>query len=273
MFVLLSAKLCGDINDTSYRAASLVELLHTATLVHDDVVDDSLERRGFFSVYALWKAKATVLIGDYLLAKGLLVSLENNDYKVLHLLSDAVKKMSEGELLQMEKARSLNIKEEIYYEIIRNKTASLLASACGAGAWSTSNDLGITEKVQQFGEKTGMAFQIKDDLFDYASEKIGKPTGNDIKEKKLTLPLIYTLNNVDKATRKKIIYIVKNNNRDREKVKWVIDAVIKTGGIDYATNKMNTYKQEALDILHQFPESPARQGLEDMVLYVTDRKY
>ncbi len=273
MFVLLSAKLCGEINDTSYRAASLVELLHTATLVHDDVVDDSMERRGFFSVYALWKAKATVLIGDYLLAKGLLVSLENNDYKVLHLLSDAVKKMSEGELLQMEKARSLNIKEDIYYEIIRNKTASLLASACGAGAWSTSNDLAVTEKVQQFGEKTGMAFQIKDDLFDYTSEKIGKPTGNDIKEKKLTLPLIYTLNKVDRATRKKIIYIVKNNNRDREKVKWVIDTVIQSGGIEYAANRMNAFKKEALDILHQFPESPARQGLEDMVLYVTDRKY
>ncbi len=273
MFVLLSAKLCGEINDSSYRAASLVELLHTATLVHDDVVDDSMERRGFFSVYALWKAKATVLIGDYLLAKGLLVSLEHNDYKVLHLLSDAVKKMSEGELLQMEKARSLNIREEIYYEIIRNKTASLLASACGAGAWSTSNDLSITEKVQQFGEKTGMAFQIKDDLFDYTSEKIGKPTGNDIKEKKLTLPLIYTLNNTDRATRKKIIYIVKNNNRDREKVKWVVDTVIKTGGIDYAASKMSLFKQEALGILHQFPESPARQGLEDMVVYVTDRKY
>ena len=273
MFVLLSAKLCGEINDASYRAASLVELLHTATLVHDDVVDDSMERRGFFSVYALWKAKATVLIGDYLLAKGLLVSLENNDYRILHILSDAVRKMSEGELLQLEKARSLNIREEIYYEIIRNKTASLLASACAAGAWSTSNNDATTEEVRLFGELTGMAFQIKDDLFDYASEKIGKPTGNDIKEKKLTLPLIYTLNNVDKATRRKIIYIVKNNSRDTQKVKWVIDTVEETGGIVYATDKMNQYKKEALDILHRFPESPARQGLEDLVLYVTDRKY
>jgi len=273
MFVLLSAKLCGGITESSYRAASLVELLHTATLVHDDVVDDSMERRGFFSVYALWKAKATVLIGDYLLAKGLLVSLENNDYRVLHLLSEAVKKMSEGELLQMEKARSLNIREDIYYEIIRNKTASLLASACGAGAWSACQDEAITDRVKRFGEMTGMAFQIKDDLFDYASEKIGKPTGNDIKEKKLTLPLIYTLNNVDKATRRKIIYIVKNNNREKDKVKWVIDTVTAEGGIEYATRKMNTFKQEALDILHQFPESPARQGLEDMVLYVTDRTY
>ncbi|MBL0269690.1 MAG: polyprenyl synthetase family protein [Chitinophagaceae bacterium] len=273
MFVLLSAKLCGEINDASYRAASLVELLHTATLVHDDVVDDSMERRGFFSVYALWKAKATVLIGDYLLAKGLLVSLENNDYRILHILSDAVRKMSEGELLQLEKARSLNIKEEIYYEIIRNKTASLLASACAAGAWSTSNNDATTEEVRLFGELTGMAFQIKDDLFDYASENIGKPTGNDIKEKKLTLPLIYTLNNVDKETRRKIIYIVKNNSRDTQKVKWVIDTVEKAGGIAYATEKMNQYKKEALDILHRFPESPARQGLEDLVLYVTDRKY
>ena len=273
MFVLLSAKLCGEINDASYRAASLVELLHTATLVHDDVVDDSMERRGFFSVYALWKAKATVLIGDYLLAKGLLVSLENNDYRILHILSDAVRKMSEGELLQLEKARSLNIREEIYYEIIRNKTASLLASACAAGAWSTSNNDATTEEVRLFGELTGMAFQIKDDLFDYASEKIGKPTGNDIKEKKLTLPLIYTLNNVDKATQRKIIYIVKNNSRDTQKVKWVIDTVEETGGIAYATDKMNQYKKEALDILHRFPESPARQGLEDLVLYVTDRKY
>ncbi len=273
MFVLLSAKLCGEINEPAYRAASLVELLHTATLVHDDVVDDSLERRGFFSTYALWKAKANVLIGDYLLAKGLLLSLDNNDYQILHILSDAVRKMSEGELLQLEKARSLNLKEEIYYEIIQNKTASLLASACAAGAWSTSKDEKITEQMRLFGEKTGMAFQIKDDLFDYASENVGKPTGNDIKEKKLTLPLIYTLNNTDKSTRRKIIYIVKNNNNDKEKVKWVISQVEATGGITYATEKMNAYKQEALAILHQFPESPIRKGLEDLVLFVTDRKY
>lgn len=273
MFVLLSAKLCGDINDSAYRAASLVEILHTATLVHDDVVDDSMERRGFFSTYALWKAKANVLIGDYLLAKGLLLSLDNNDHQILHILSDAVRKMSEGELLQLEKARSLNLKEEIYYEIIRNKTASLLASACAAGAWASSQDEAITEKMRLFGETTGMAFQIKDDLFDYASENVGKPTGNDIKEKKLTLPLIYTLNNTDSATRRKIIYIVKNNNNDKAKVKWVIDKVMETGGIAYATNKMNDFKKEALTILHQFPPSDVRQGLEDMVLFVTDRKY
>lgn len=273
MFVLLSAKLCGEINEPAYRAASLVELLHTATLVHDDVVDDSMERRGFFSTYALWKAKANVLIGDYLLAKGLLLSLDNNDHQTLHILSDAVRKMSEGELLQLQKARSLNLKEDIYYEIIQNKTASLLASACAAGAWSTSNDEKITEQMRLFGEKTGMAFQIKDDLFDYASENVGKPTGNDIKEKKLTLPLIYTLNNTDAATRRKIIYIVKNNNRDKEKVKWVIQQVENCGGIAYAKNKMNDFRDEALTLLRQFPESPARQGLEDMVLYVTDRKY
>ena len=273
MFVLLSAKLCGGINESSYRAASLVELLHTATLVHDDVVDDSLERRGFFSVYALWKAKATVLIGDYLLAKGLLVSLDNKDYRILHILSDAVRKMSEGELLQIEKARSLKIHEDIYYDIIRSKTASLLASACAAGAWSAENNEEMTEKMRLFGEKTGMAFQIKDDLFDYASENIGKPTGNDIKEKKLTLPLIYTLNNVDGSIKRKIIGIVKNNNRDKAKVNWVIDKVKEAGGIDYATRKMNAFRDEALEVLHSFPPSPTRQGMENMVLYVTDRKY
>lgn len=273
MFVLLSAKLCGEVSEPAYRAASLVELLHTATLVHDDVVDDSQERRGFFSVYALWKNKASVLIGDYLLAKGLLLSLDNNDHRILHILSDAVRKMSEGELLQMEKARSLNLKEDVYYEIIRNKTASLLASACAAGAWSGSGNDEMTEKMRLFGEKTGMAFQIKDDLFDYASENVGKPTGNDIKEKKLTLPLIYSLNNVDKQTRRQMIYIIKNQNRDKEKVKWVIEQVEDSGGIAYAAQKMTAYKEEALAILDQFPATPIRQGLRDLVLYVTDRKY
>jgi octaprenyl-diphosphate synthase len=273
MFVLLSAKLCGPVTDSAYRAASLVEVLHTATLVHDDVVDDSMERRGFFSTYALWKAKANVLIGDYLLAKGLLLSLDHKDYQVLHILSDAVRKMSEGELLQLEKARTLNLKEEVYFEIIRNKTASLLASACAAGAWSACQDETITEKMRLFGEKAGIAFQIKDDLFDYASEQVGKPTGNDIKEKKLTLPLIYTLNTTDKETRRKIIYIVKNNNNEKEKVQWVIDQVTKAGGIQYATEKMNNYRKEAMDILEQFPDSPIRKGLADMVRFVTDRKY
>lgn len=273
MFVLLSAKLCADVNESAYRAASLVELLHTATLVHDDVVDDSMERRGFFSTYALWKAKANVLIGDYLLAKGLLLSLDHNDHRILHILSDAVRKMSEGELLQLEKARSLNLKEDVYFEIIKNKTASLLASACAAGAWSTSRDDTVTEKMRLFGEKAGIAFQIKDDLFDYASENVGKPTGNDIKEKKLTLPLIYSLNNVDKQTRRKMIYIIKNENTNTDKVKWVIRQVEDSGGIRYATDKMNGYRDEALVILQQFDESPVRKGLEDLVLYVTDRKY
>jgi octaprenyl-diphosphate synthase len=273
MFVLLSAKLCGRINESTYRAASLVELLHTATLVHDDVVDDSLERRGFFSVYALWKTKASVLIGDYLLAKGLLLSLDNKDYEILHYLSDALRKMSEGELLQLEKARTLNIKEEIYYEIIKNKTASLLASACAAGAWSSNQDKNTSEKLKMFGENAGMAFQIKDDLFDYASDKIGKPTGNDIKEKKLTLPLIYTLDNCDRNTKREITNIIKNKNTDIKEVKKVADMVTGSGGIQYATDKMNEYFIKAKEILCQFPESESRDGLEQLVNYVIARKY
>ncbi|MEN9549897.1 MAG: hypothetical protein RIR12_2488 [Bacteroidota bacterium] len=273
MFVLLCAKLNGSIAESSYRAASLVEILHTATLVHDDVVDDSMERRGFFSTYALWKAKANVLIGDYLLAKGLLLSLDNKDYQILHILSDAVRKMSEGELLQLEKARNLNLKEEVYFEIIKNKTASLLASACAAGAWSSTQNEAVAEKMRLFGELAGMAFQIKDDLFDYASENVGKPTGNDIKEKKLTLPLIFTLNNCDKETKRKIIYIVKNNNNEKQKVKWVIEQVEKSGGIAYATQKMNEYRDQAIQLLHEFPNNVYREGLEGMVHYVTDRKY
>jgi octaprenyl-diphosphate synthase len=273
MFVFLSAKLCGEINESTYRAASLVEVLHTATLMHDDVVDDSMERRGFFSVYALWKAKATVLIGDYLLAKGLLLSLDHSDYRILHILSDAVRKMSEGELLQLEKARNLNLKEEIYYDIIRSKTASLVASACAAGAWSTTNDPDITEKMRIFGENAGMAFQIKDDLFDYSSEDVGKPTGNDIKEKKLTLPLIYTLNNIDKETRRKIIFIIKNENKNKEKIKFVINKVVECGGIEYAVKKMNEFRKISIDVLNQFPDNPYRKGLENLVNFVANRKY
>jgi octaprenyl-diphosphate synthase len=202
-----------------------------------------------------------------------LLSLDNNDHQILHILSDAVRKMSEGELLQMEKSRSLNLDEEVYFQIIRTKTASLLASACAAGAWSTSNDMEIAEKMRRFGEKTGMAFQIKDDLFDYTSDNVGKPTGNDIKEKKLTLPLIYTLKNADKEKRRKIIYVLKNQNKDKQKVKWVISEVEQAGGIKYAIEKMEEYKKEALDILHEFPASEIRKGLEDLVLYVTDRRY
>jgi octaprenyl-diphosphate synthase len=273
MFVFLSARLCGEVNDTTYRAASLVELLHTATLVHDDVVDDSLERRGFFSVYALWKNKISVLVGDFLLTKGLLLSLDHNDYRVLHILSDAVRKMIEGELSQMEKSRSLNLNEDLYYEIIRNKTASLLASACAAGAWSTTQDEAIAEKMRLFGEKVGMAFQIKDDLFDYFSDNVGKPTGNDIKEKKLTLPLIYTLNKVDKSKRRKLIYIIKNQNKQKYKVKEVVATVMESGGIDYAVEKMKSFKGEALAILDEFPDTDVRKALQDLVRFVTDRKY
>lgn len=273
MFVFLSAKLHGPINDSTYRAAALVELLHTATLVHDDVVDESLERRGFFSINALWKNKYAVLIGDYLLSKGLLLSIGAGDFRQLELLSEAVKLMSEGELLQLEKSRNLNLKEEVYFEIIRSKTASLLASACAVGAHSTSNDAEITEKMKLFGEKAGIAFQIKDDLFDYGNADIGKPTGNDLKEKKLTLPLIYTLNTIDSSERRKIIYIIKNQNRDSEKIKYVLQKVMENKGIQYATQKMLEYRDAALDILNQFPESEERKGLESLVRYTTDRKY
>ncbi|MDP4284279.1 MAG: polyprenyl synthetase family protein [Bacteroidota bacterium] len=273
MFVFLSAKLFGSVNESTYRAAALVELLHTATLVHDDVVDESFERRGYFSINALWKNKIAVLVGDYLLSKGLLLSTESGEFKHLQILSEAVKQMSEGELLQMEKARKLNINEDIYFEIIRSKTASLLSSACAVGAWSTSNDENMTQKMKLFGEKTGIAFQIKDDLFDYGSDDIGKPTGNDLKEKKLTLPLIYTLNNVKPAQKREIIYIIKNHNKNPEKIKYVLQQVTDTGGIEYAAKKMTEYRNEALAILFEFPESDARTGLEELVRYTTDRKY
>jgi octaprenyl-diphosphate synthase len=273
MFVFLSAKLHGEINESTYRAAALVEMLHTATLVHDDVVDESFERRGFFSINAVWKNKIAVLVGDYLLSKGLLLSTSNGDFEHLNILSDAVRKMSEGELLQIEKSRKLNLDENIYFEIIKNKTASLLSSACAVGAYSTSKSAGITEQMKNFGEKVGIAFQIKDDLFDYGSEDIGKPTGNDIKEKKLTLPLIYTLNNIDKKEARKIIYIVKNQNTDKEKVQLVIDMVVKAGGIRYAEQKMFEYRDDALEILYAFPDSPVKKALEELVRFTTDRKY
>jgi len=272
MFVLLSAKLCGPINMTTYRAASLVELLHTATLVHDDVVDEAFERRGFFSTYALWKAKISVLLGDYLFAKGLLLSLNHDDFRILQIMSEAVRLMSEGELLQIEKTRSLNLNENIYFEIIRNKTASLLASACAAGAYSTTQDEKITAKLRLFGEKAGMAFQIKDDLFDYGDADVGKPTGNDIREKKMTLPLIYTLNTVDSSTKRKLIYIIKNQNRKKDKVKEVIDVVKQSGGIKYAQEKMFAFRDEALDILKDFDNAEVKKGLEELVRFTTDRK-
>lgn len=273
MFVFLSAKIAGEINEVSFRAASLIELLHTATLVHDDVVDNSMMRRNFFSINALWKNKIAVLVGDYLLSKGLLLSIDNGDYNILQITSRAVKEMSEGELLQMEKARKLDIDENIYFEIIRAKTASLLSSACSAGALSARGNTEDAEKFRMFGEKVGIAFQIKDDLFDYGEDNIGKPTGIDIKEKKMTLPLIYTLNNADPATKRKIIYIVKNNSTDRTKVNEVIDHVRRSGGIAYATQKMMEYRQAGLDILMTYPKSPERDAMEELVNFVIDRKY
>ncbi|MDB5203391.1 MAG: polyprenyl synthetase [Ferruginibacter sp.] len=273
MFVFLSARLHGEVNESTYRAAALVEMLHTATLVHDDVVDESFERRGFFSINAVWKNKIAVLVGDYLLSKGLLLSTTNEDFQHLHILSDAVRQMSEGELMQIEKSRKLNLDENIYFEIIRNKTASLLSSACAVGAYSATGSKEVSDQMKLFGEKVGIAFQIKDDLFDYGTADVGKPTGNDIQEKKLTLPLIFTLNKVDKSTKKELIYIIKNQNRDKKKVQQVIDVVVREGGIRYAEERMLRYRDEALEILHLSPPSPVRAALEELVRYTTDRKY
>ena len=273
MFVFLSAKLCGEMNDSTYRAASLIELLHTATLVHDDVVDDSNERRGFFSVNALWKNKIAVLVGDFLLSKGLLLSIDNKDFHLLGLVSNAVREMSEGELLQIEKARKLDIDEAVYFDIIRKKTASLIASCCACGAASVTNDQNIIDRMRDFGEAVGIAFQIKDDLFDYGDgTNIGKPTGIDIKEKKMTLPLIYALNNASFWDKHKIINIVKNNNNNPDKVAEAIDFVIERGGIQYAEKRMNEYKQKALEILSTFPDCASKTSLSELVKYTTERK-
>ena len=275
MFVFLTAKMIanGEVNERTFRGASVIELIHTATLVHDDVVDDSNRRRGFFSINALWKNKIAVLVGDYLLSKGLLLSIDNGDFDLLKIISVAVREMSEGELLQIEKARRLDITEDIYYEIIRQKTATLIAACCALGAKSVSEDADLVEKMRKFGELIGMAFQIKDDLFDYSSKNIGKPTGNDIKEKKLTLPLIYILNNCSPSLKKQIIYIVKNQNTQKDKVAFVIEQVEALGGIDYATKKMFSYRDEALELLYRFPTSPIRDALEELVRYTTDREY
>ena len=271
MFVFLSAKLCGEINENTYVAASLVEILHTATLVHDDVVDDSYKRRGFFSINALWKNKIAVLVGDYLLAKGLLLSVEHKQYKLLELLSNTIREMSEGELLQLEKARKLDIKEDIYFDIIRQKTASLIASACASGASTTTTDEATIDRVKLMGEKIGVAFQIKDDLFDYEEVEVGKPRGLDIKERKLTLPLIYTLGRVSSAERRQIIYIIKNENTDMKKVRWIIDRVREAGGMDYAKARMNDYKMEAEMILNSFADSDARRSIYDMIQFTINR--
>lgn len=273
MFIFLAAKMCGQVTEATYIGASLVELLHTATLVHDDVVDDSYERRGFFSVNALWKNKIAVLVGDYFLSKGLLLALDTKNYNLLHITSTAVKRMSEGELLQMEKARKLDIDESIYFEIIRNKTASLIAAACEVGAASTTEDTELIEKMRQIGEHIGIAFQIKDDLFDYGEADIGKPRGIDIKERKMTLPLIYTLNNSTSAEKKWIINIVKNHNEDRPKVDELIKFIKSKGGIKYTEDMMYEYKHRAFDIIKTIENSEAKTGLIDLVNYITERNY
>ena len=273
MFVFLSAKvLSGEVSERSYRAASLIELLHTATLVHDDVVDDSNMRRGFFSINALWKNKIAVLVGDYLLSKGLLLSIDNEDFDLLKIVSTAVKEMSEGELLQIEKARKLDITEEIYFDIIRQKTATLIAACTAAGAKSVGADNDMVKRFHRFGELLGMAFQMKDDLFDYTDAKIGKPTGIDIKEQKMTLPLIYALNNCDKKEKKWLINSVKRHNTEKKRVKEVIEFVNKSGGIDYTINKMKAYQTEALKLIEVLDDSPAKQSLITLVNYVIDRK-
>ena len=275
MFVFLVAKMMGngEVNERTYRGASVIELIHTATLVHDDVVDDSNKRRGFFSLNALWKNKIAVLVGDYLLSKGLLLSIDNGDFDLLRIISVAVREMSEGELLQIEKARRLDITEDIYYEIIRQKTATLIAACCSLGAASVQPDNAeLIERMRKFGEVIGMAFQIKDDLFDYTEGPIGKPTGIDIKEQKMTLPLIYALNTASKDKRKWLINSVKNYNEDKRRVKEVIAYVKEAGGLDYATKKMEMYQQEALQLLADFPNSPYKESLISMVNYVIERK-
>jgi octaprenyl-diphosphate synthase len=274
MFVFLVAKMLskGDVNDRTYRGAAVIELIHTATLVHDDVVDDSNRRRGFFSVNALWKNKIAVLVGDFLLSKGLLLSIDNDDFDLLKIISVAVREMSEGELLQIEKARRLDITEEIYYEIIRQKTATLIAACCSLGAAAVKPNSDDIEKMRKFGELIGMAFQIKDDLFDYGEEKIGKPTGIDIKEKKMTLPLIYAMNNVSEKDKRWLINSVKNHNKDKKRVREVINFVKENGGLEYATQRMKEFQDEASLILDQYPESEYKNALQTMIDYVIERE-
>ncbi|MEP2059033.1 polyprenyl synthetase family protein [Maribacter litoralis] len=274
MFVFLTAKLLnnGEVNERTYRGASVIELIHTATLVHDDVVDESNKRRGFFSINALWKNKIAVLVGDYLLSKGLLLSIDNGDFDLLKIISVAVREMSEGELLQIEKARRLDITEEVYYDIIRQKTATLIAACCSLGACSVKPESIDVETFRKFGELCGMAFQIKDDLFDYGGEKIGKPTGIDIKEQKMTLPLIYALNNCSKKEKSWVINSIKNHNKNKKRVKEVIAFVKEKGGLDYAVSKMLQYRNEALELLDTYPDSEYKSALQLMVNYVVDRK-
>ena len=275
MFTFLVAKMLGEgeINDRSYRGASIIELIHTASLVHDDVVDDSNKRRGFFSINALWKNKIAVLVGDFLFSKGVLLSVEHDDFDLLRIISGAVREISQGELLQIEKARRLDITEEVYYDIIRQKTATLIAACCAIGACSVKPE--ASEEIEQFrkfGELAGMAFQIKDDLFDYGDQRIGKPTGIDIKEQKMTLPLIHVLNESSPKDKKWLINSIKNHNKDKKRVREVIDFVKKRGGLDYAESKMYEYKDQALSLLSVYPESPYKSALDLMVNYVVDRK-
>ena len=274
MFVFLVAKMLnnGRVNERTFRGACVIELIHTATLVHDDVVDDSNKRRGFFSINALWKNKIAVLVGDYLLSKGLLLSIDNDDFDLLKIISVAVREMSEGELLQIEKARRLDITEDVYYEIIRQKTATLIAACCALGAKSVNDDTVQVEKMRKFGELIGMAFQIKDDLFDYSDEAIGKPTGIDIKEQKMTLPLIYTLNNCTEKEKSWVINSIKNHNKDKKRVKEVIDFVKKQNGLTYAENKMIEFQHLALALLNDFADSDYKASLILMVNYVIERK-
>ena len=274
MFVFLIAKMFnnGDVNDRTYRGASVIELIHTATLVHDDVVDESNKRRGFFSINALWKNKIAVLVGDFLLSKGLLLSIDNSDFDLLKIISTAVREMSEGELLQIEKTRKLDITESVYFEIIRKKTATLIAACCEMGSRSVMASKTEVENMRQFGEYIGMAFQIKDDLFDYGTQKIGKPTGIDIKEQKMTLPLIHTLNNCSKKEKKWVVNSIKNYNTDKVRVNELIHFVKEKGGLDYAVSKMKEYQKMALAILQKYPSSTYKESLELMVNYVIDRK-
>lgn len=274
MFVFLTAKLLndGEVNERTYRGASVIELIHTASLVHDDVVDDSYKRRGFFSINALWKNKIAVLVGDFLLARGMLLSVDHGDFDLLRIISVAMREISEGELLQIEKARRLDITEEVYYEIIRQKTATLIAACCSLGAASVRPGSGEVETFRRFGELCGMAFQIKDDLFDYGERRIGKPTGIDIKEQKMTLPLIYVLNQSPEKQRKWLINSVKNHNKDRRRVREVIEYVRQSGGLEYAESRMLEFRDQALEVLLEYPASPYREALELMVNYVVDRK-
>lgn len=273
MFVFLSAQALGGITESTHRGAALIELLHTATLVHDDVVDDSFERRGFFSINALWKNKIAVLVGDYLLSRGLLLAIKNKEFKQLEIVSAAVEGMSEGELLQIEESRGVNLKEDIYFEIIRQKTATLIASCCACGASSAGANDEMIEKMRNIGEKIGIAFQIKDDLFDYGlGGKIGKPTGIDIKEKKSTLPLIYALNNASSSDKRRILRIVKRNSKNKKEVDHVLNYVLQSGGIEYSDEKMRNYASNAIDEIKSLPETDARNSLIQLVQFTIDRE-